>query len=166
MEAAANKSSFMQEFGKWSCIFIVLLQSTDHSKCFTIHATFILNGRYNGHASRQLLVSIFLKDTSTCSCQESGFEPVTFWLLDDPFYLLSYSRPSFDRIVVECEDPSAASSSSPAVQLHGYLTEKTIAASDNPYQCWGVNKYGLTYIIKYKYKNKTKQNTSVHPALV
>lgn len=49
----------------------------------------------------------------------------------------------FDQIVEECEDPSAASSSSPAVQLHGYLAEKTIAASDNPYQYWGVNKYRL-----------------------
>ncbi|RXN37950.1 zinc finger BED domain-containing 4-like protein [Labeo rohita] len=37
----------------------------------------------------------------------------------------------FDQIVEECEDPSAASSSSPAVQLHGYLAEKTIATSDN-----------------------------------
>ncbi|KAI2655629.1 Zinc finger BED domain-containing protein 4 [Labeo rohita] len=49
----------------------------------------------------------------------------------------------FDQIVEECEDPSAASSSSPAVQLHGYLAEKTIATSDNPYQYWGVNKYRL-----------------------
>ena len=49
----------------------------------------------------------------------------------------------FDQIVEECEDPSAASSSSPAVQLHGYLAEKTIAASDNPYQYWGLNKYRL-----------------------
>jgi len=47
---------------------------------------------------------------------------------------------NFDLIVEECEDPSAASSSSPAVQLHGYLTEKTIATSDNPYQYWGVDK--------------------------
>ena len=46
----------------------------------------------------------------------------------------------FDQIVEEFEDPSAASSSSPAVQLHGYLTEKNIDASDNPYQYWGVNK--------------------------
>lgn len=49
----------------------------------------------------------------------------------------------FDQIVEECEDPGAASSSSPAVQLHGYLAEKTVAASDNPYQYWGVNKYRL-----------------------
>ncbi|KAL1273375.1 hypothetical protein QQF64_029237 [Cirrhinus molitorella] len=49
----------------------------------------------------------------------------------------------FDQIVEECGDPSAASSSSPAVQLHGYLAEKTIAASDNPYQYWGVNKHRL-----------------------
>ncbi|XP_067305264.1 zinc finger BED domain-containing protein 4-like [Pseudorasbora parva] len=46
----------------------------------------------------------------------------------------------FDQIVEECEDPGAASSSSPAVQLHGYLAEKTLASSDNPYQYWGVNK--------------------------
>ncbi|XP_065150533.1 zinc finger BED domain-containing protein 4-like [Paramisgurnus dabryanus] len=49
----------------------------------------------------------------------------------------------FEQIVEESEDPGAASSSSPAVQLHGYLAEKTIATSDNPYQYWGVNKYRL-----------------------
>jgi len=36
---------------------------------------------------------------------------------------LSSFMQEFDLIVEECEDPSAASSSSPAVQLHGYLTE-------------------------------------------
>ncbi|KAI2645091.1 Zinc finger BED domain-containing protein 4 [Labeo rohita] len=40
----------------------------------------------------------------------------------------------FDQIAEECEDP---------IQLHGYLAEKTIATSDNPYQYWEVNKYRL-----------------------
>lgn len=47
----------------------------------------------------------------------------------------------FDEILEECEDPGAASSSSTAVQVHGFFTEQTIAASDNPYQYWGVNRH-------------------------
>ncbi|KAK0131747.1 Zinc finger BED domain-containing protein 4 [Merluccius polli] len=43
----------------------------------------------------------------------------------------------------ECEDEGAASSSSAEGQLNAYLTEKTIAASDNPYHYWNVNKHRL-----------------------
>ena len=84
--------------GKWSCIFIALFQSTDHSKRLTIHATFTHSYTDGGncHARRQLLIrsnlgfGILLKDTSTCSCRDSAG---TFRLLDDPLYQLSYSHP-------------------------------------------------------------------------
>ena len=40
------------------------------------------------NSSSRAIWGILLKDTST----HMGFEPATFWLLDDPLYLLSYSR--------------------------------------------------------------------------
>ncbi|KAL6478871.1 hypothetical protein MHYP_G00123040 [Metynnis hypsauchen] len=46
----------------------------------------------------------------------------------------------YDQILEEREDPGAASSSSPGVDLLRFFTEKTIAASDSPYQYWRVNK--------------------------
>lgn len=49
----------------------------------------------------------------------------------------------FDQILEESEDPGAATSSGPAVELHGYFAEKTIATSDSPYQYWGVNRHRL-----------------------
>ncbi|KAL7880086.1 hypothetical protein SRHO_G00023400 [Serrasalmus rhombeus] len=45
-----------------------------------------------------------------------------------------------DQILEECEDPGTASSSNHAVDLHRFFTEKTITASDSPYQYWRVNK--------------------------
>ncbi|KAG7483312.1 hypothetical protein JOB18_045150 [Solea senegalensis] len=43
----------------------------------------------------------------------------------------------FDKIQGEREEgPGAASSSSTAVQLHGYFTEDTIPATDDPYKYW------------------------------
>uniref|UniRef100_UPI0037E9BABF ribitol-5-phosphate transferase FKTN isoform X2 n=1 Tax=Semicossyphus pulcher TaxID=241346 RepID=UPI0037E9BABF len=47
----------------------------------------------------------------------------------------------FDQILEEHEDPGEASSSSTAVQVHTFFTERTIATSDNPYQYWGVNRH-------------------------
>ena len=90
--------------GKWSCIFIALFQSTDHSNPFTILATFTHSRTHSYtdgggyHTRHQLLIrsnlgfSILLKDTLTCSWKEPGFEPPTFRLLDKPLYLLTYSR--------------------------------------------------------------------------
>ena len=73
--------------GKWTCIYIALFQCTDHSKCFTVLATFSHSHTYsytNGrgcHARCQLHIrsnlgfSILLKDTSTCSsAQPEGAE--------------------------------------------------------------------------------------------
>lgn len=74
---------------------------------------------------------------------------------------LSSFMQEFDQIVEDCEDPGAASSSSPAVQLHGYLAEKTVAASDNPYQYLGVNKYRLLCLAATATKNLCAPCTSV-----
>ncbi|XP_076838907.1 zinc finger BED domain-containing protein 4-like [Brachyhypopomus gauderio] len=46
----------------------------------------------------------------------------------------------FEQILVECEEPGAASTSSIAVQVQTYYSEKTVPASDDPYQYWGVNR--------------------------
>uniref|UniRef100_A0A1A7Y4G3 HAT C-terminal dimerisation domain-containing protein n=1 Tax=Iconisemion striatum TaxID=60296 RepID=A0A1A7Y4G3_9TELE len=47
----------------------------------------------------------------------------------------------FDKIRGEREEnPGAASCSSSAVQLHGYFTEETIPATDDPYKYWRVNQ--------------------------
>ncbi|XP_041827312.1 zinc finger BED domain-containing protein 4-like [Melanotaenia boesemani] len=47
----------------------------------------------------------------------------------------------FDKIRGEREEePGAASSSSSAVQLHGYFTEETIPTTDDPFKYWRVNR--------------------------
>ncbi len=38
------------------------------------------------------------KDTSTCGLKELGIEPQTFWLVDNPLYLLSHSCPRMMQI--------------------------------------------------------------------
>ncbi|KAM9788033.1 zinc finger BED domain-containing protein 4 [Syngnathus typhle] len=50
---------------------------------------------------------------------------------------------AFEQILEKSEDAGAASSSSPAVQLNEYLAEKTITASDSPYNYWEANKHRL-----------------------
>jgi hypothetical protein len=53
----------------------------------------------------------------------------------------SFFMKEFDKIRGEREKgPGAASSSSTAVQLHGYFTEETIPITDDPYNYWGVNR--------------------------
>ena len=57
----------------------------------------------------------------------------------------------FEQIQEECEDEGAASSSSPEGQLNAYLTEKTIAASDNPYHYWNVGlQRGGTFPVDFR----------------
>ena len=71
---------------KWTCIYTALFQSINHSKRFTILATFThlhthsyTDGRYR-HARCQLHIrsnlgfSILLKDTSTCSSAQPGIQ--------------------------------------------------------------------------------------------
>ena len=78
--------------------------ATDRSKRFIMLVTFTHSHTHSYadgggcHARCQLQAtrgnlgfSILLKDTSTCSWGEPGFEPVTFRLLYDPLDLLSYS---------------------------------------------------------------------------
>lgn len=36
----------------------------------------------------------FPKDTLTCRWEELGIKPMTFWLVDDPLFLLSHSSPT------------------------------------------------------------------------
>lgn len=52
----------------------------------------------------------------------------------------SWLMKEFDQILEESEDPSAASSSSIAVQAQTYFSEKTVATSEDPYKYWEINK--------------------------
>ncbi|KAL6463619.1 hypothetical protein MHYP_G00280100 [Metynnis hypsauchen] len=66
-----------------------------------------------------------------------------------------------DQILEECEGPGATSSSSPAVELHRFFTEKTITASDCPYQYWRVNKDRLPHLAAIATKYLCAPCTSV-----
>ncbi|CAL9684752.1 unnamed protein product [Knipowitschia caucasica] len=46
----------------------------------------------------------------------------------------------FDQILEETEDPEAPSSSSSAVQMQSYFSEKTVNTTEEPHQYWEVNR--------------------------
>ena len=87
--------------GKWTCTCMALLQSTDHSKHFTIIATFThshtfihwwMCARRQLHIRSNLGFSVLLKDASTCSSAQPGGAGIrTVQSLDGLLYPLSYS---------------------------------------------------------------------------
>ena len=88
--------------GKWTCISIVFLQSTDHSKRLKTLVTFTHSHTYSytdGRRSHercwpahQKLFRVLYLTQGYFSVQLREIEQATFWLLDDPLNLLSYSR--------------------------------------------------------------------------
>ena len=79
-----------------TCIYIALfpvLATFTHSHTHPYTDDGGCHARCQLHIRSNLGFSIFLKATSTRNSTEPGFQPVTFWSLDNLLYPLSYSRP-------------------------------------------------------------------------